>query len=114
MSGRSRLLSIGLPVAGLCALAGGIYLVAANRPPVMSESAPRRPVTQPRAETLAATGVEAGGLIGAVGTSEPPLLRSARVMFGPLPQRPPPESRMLSSPSTPQTNFIHSPPGSHS
>jgi len=72
MSGRSRLLSLGLPVAGLCALAGGIYLVAANRPPVMSESAPRRPVTQPRAETLAATGVQAGGLIGAVGTSEPP------------------------------------------
>jgi acyl-CoA synthetase (AMP-forming)/AMP-acid ligase II len=57
---------------GLGALAGGIYLVAANRPPVMSESAPRRPVTQPLAETLAATGAQAGGLIGAVGTSEPP------------------------------------------
>jgi HlyD family secretion protein len=72
MSGRSRLLSIGLPVVGLCALAGGIYLVAANRPPVVSESSPRRPVTQPLAETLAATGGQAGGLIGAVGTSEPP------------------------------------------
>jgi multidrug efflux pump subunit AcrA (membrane-fusion protein) len=72
MSGRSRLISIGLPIVGLSALAGGIYLVAANRPPVVSESSPRRPVTQPLAETLAATGSQAGGLIGAVGTSEPP------------------------------------------
>ena len=72
MSGRSRLISIGLPVAGLSALAGGIALVVMNRPPVVNESSPRRPVTQPRAETLAATGAQAGGLIGAVGTSEPP------------------------------------------
>lgn len=72
MSGRSRFISIGLPIVGLSALAGGIYLVAANRPPVVSESSPRRPVTQPLAETLAATGSQAGGLIGAVGTSEPP------------------------------------------
>ena len=35
-------------------------------------------------------------------------------MFGPLLEREPPESHMLSSPSSPQTNFIHSPPGSHS
>jgi hypothetical protein len=35
-------------------------------------------------------------------------------MFGPLLEREPPESRMLSSPFTSQTNFIHSPPGSHS
>lgn len=72
MSGRSRLISIGLPVAGLSALAGGIALVVMNSPPVVNESSPRRPVTQPRAETLAATGAQAGGLIGAVGTSEPP------------------------------------------
>ena len=72
MSGRSRLISIGLPVAGLSALAGGIALVVMNRPPAVNELSPRRPVTQPRAETLAATGAQPGGLIGAVGTSEPP------------------------------------------
>jgi len=72
MSGRSRLISLGLPVTGLCALAGGIFLVATNRPPVMSEAPPRQPVTQPRNETRAATGAQTGGLIGAVGTSEPP------------------------------------------
>ncbi|MEI7861623.1 MAG: biotin/lipoyl-binding protein [Planctomycetota bacterium] len=68
MSGRSRLISIGLPLVGLCALACGIYLVATNRPNISREPTPRRPVTQPRTETPAGT----GGLIGAVGTSEPP------------------------------------------
>jgi len=71
MSGRSRLISTGLPFVGLAALAGGIYLVATNRPPVAGDTPPRRPVTQPRAEVLAAARTEAGGLIGAVGTSEP-------------------------------------------
>ena len=74
MSGRSRLISIGLPIAGLCALAGGVWLVATNRPSVVSEPSPRRPVTQPVAEKVADTRSPAGGggLIGAVGISEPP------------------------------------------
>jgi multidrug efflux pump subunit AcrA (membrane-fusion protein) len=74
MSGRSRLISIGLPIAGLCALAGGVWLVATNRPSVVSEPSPRRPVTQPVAEKVADTNSPAGGggLIGAVGISEPP------------------------------------------
>jgi multidrug efflux pump subunit AcrA (membrane-fusion protein) len=74
MSGRSRLISIGLPIAGLCALAGGVWLVATNRPSVVSEPSPRRPVTQPVADKVADTISPAGGggLIGAVGISEPP------------------------------------------
>jgi len=74
MSGRSRLISIGLPIAGLCALAGGVWLVATNRPSVVSEPSPRRPVTQPVADKVADTNSPAGGggLIGAVGISEPP------------------------------------------
>jgi multidrug efflux pump subunit AcrA (membrane-fusion protein) len=48
--------------------------VATNRPSVVSEPSPRRPVTQPVAEKVADTNSPAGGggLIGAVGISEPP------------------------------------------
>lgn len=65
--GRSRLVSLGLPVVGVAALAGGIYLVATNQPAVSTEPPPRRPLTPPPAAVAAGT----GGLIGAVGTSEP-------------------------------------------
>ena len=63
-SGRSRLVSIGLPLVGLAALALGIFLVATNQPSVSSEPPPRRPLTAPPAAVAAGT----GGLIGAVGT----------------------------------------------
>jgi multidrug resistance efflux pump len=67
-SGRSRLLSIGLPIVGLALLGLGIFLVATNQPTVSSEPPLRGPLTPPPAAMAAGT----GGLIGAVGTSEPP------------------------------------------
>jgi multidrug resistance efflux pump len=66
-SGRSRLVSIGLPLVGLGCLALGIFLVTTNQPTMSTEPPPRRPLTPPPAAGAAGT----GGLIGAVGTSEP-------------------------------------------
>jgi multidrug resistance efflux pump len=70
MSGRSTLLSWGLPLVGATALAAGVYLVAANRPVGTAEKPPRPPITPP---APAADGSGFGhGFIGALGVSEPP------------------------------------------
>lgn len=68
MSTRSRVLTWGLPLVGLAALAMGTGLVIQNRPVRTEEEPPRPPTTAPSAADV----VDAMAFIGAIGTSEPP------------------------------------------
>ncbi|MEM9372872.1 MAG: hypothetical protein AAGA55_04440 [Planctomycetota bacterium] len=68
MSNRSKILTWGLPVAGVASLMLGAGFVANNRPVTPQETPPRQPTTPPdRSESVDAT-----RYIGALGTSEPP------------------------------------------
>lgn len=75
MSGRSKTLTWGLPVIGAAALAGGVILVAANRPVTAQEQPPRQPTTAPQIRDAeparGANGSEAAEFIGAIGVTEP-------------------------------------------
>jgi HlyD family secretion protein len=68
MSGRSKLLTWGLPTLGALTLGAGAYLVATNRPINRSEEPPRPPTTAPREDSIP----NASDYIGAIGVSEPP------------------------------------------
>ncbi|MEL6498133.1 MAG: biotin/lipoyl-binding protein [Planctomycetota bacterium] len=68
MSSRSRVLTWGLPLLGIAALAMGTGLVIENRP-VRPQETPPRPPTSPPTDTATD---EAQQYIGAIGTSEPP------------------------------------------
>lgn len=68
MSTRSRVLTWGLPLVGLAALAMGTGLVIQNRPVQTEEAPPRPPTTAPST----AEAVDSMAFIGAIGTSEPP------------------------------------------
>lgn len=84
MSGRSKLLTFGLPVIGLASLAIGTGMVVENRPVNPPEDPPRQPTTAPdmSAPSSQASGDSSGGsqssdadasrFIGAIGISEPP------------------------------------------
>lgn len=67
MSGRSKILTWGLPIAGGAALLAGTGMVVENRPVRADEVPPRQPTTAP---TLTAD-VDASRYIGAIGVSEP-------------------------------------------
>ncbi len=64
MSGRSKLLTWGLPLIGLAALAAGTGMVVKNRPVSPEEDPPRQPTTAPVTEGTSQ-------YIGAIGVSEP-------------------------------------------
>ncbi len=68
MTGRSKLLTWGLPTIGLVALIGGAGLVYQNRPITPEESPPRQPTTAP----TEVAGLASADFVGAVGVSEPP------------------------------------------
>ena len=68
MSNRSKVLTWGLPLAGISSLMLGAGFVAKNRPITPDEIQPRPPTTAP---SEAAT-IDAARYIGALGTSEPP------------------------------------------
>lgn len=67
MTRRSRILTWGLPAAGVVALVAGGFTVAADRPIRKDELPPRPPTTAP----LAQAG-ERESFIGAIGITEPP------------------------------------------
>jgi len=68
MSKRSKLLTWGLPIAGIAALGFGGYTVAADRPVRNPEAPPRMPTTAPGSQS----GAEPRAFIGAIGIAEPP------------------------------------------
>ncbi len=66
MSGRSKLLTWGLPLIGCGSLIAGTGLVIGNRPVTPAESPPRTPTSAPLQVA------DTAQFIGAIGTSEPP------------------------------------------
>ncbi|MEM1097907.1 MAG: biotin/lipoyl-binding protein [Planctomycetota bacterium] len=67
MSGRSKVLTYGLPVIGLTAFVGGVWLTTMNQPVRAEEAPPRQPTTAPSLTDS----VDASRFIGATGVSEP-------------------------------------------
>jgi multidrug resistance efflux pump len=67
MSGRSKILTYGLPAAGLAALIAGGMTVAADRPSRPAETPPRSPTVSPSSAGVS----DAQAFIGAIGIAEP-------------------------------------------
>ncbi|MEM8782460.1 MAG: HlyD family efflux transporter periplasmic adaptor subunit [Planctomycetota bacterium] len=67
MSGRSKILTYGLPIIGVVAFAGGLYLMSLSQPVTAKETPPRQPTTAPSVGAA----VDMTGFIGATGVSEP-------------------------------------------
>lgn len=72
MSGRSKILTWGLPAIGAITLIGGAGLVIENRPVRPEEEPPRPPTTAPSLEGSQDPASDASRFIGAIGISEPP------------------------------------------
>jgi multidrug resistance efflux pump len=67
MSGRSKILTYGLPTAGLAVLIAGGVTVAADRPSRPAETPPRPPTLSPSSAGVS----DAAEFIGAIGIAEP-------------------------------------------
>lgn len=67
MNGRSKTLTYGLPVIGVGAFIGGVWLTSLNQPVRAEETPPRQPTTAP----TVAQNIDAARFIGATGVSEP-------------------------------------------
>lgn len=67
MAGRSKLLTFGLPIAGVGALIAGGVTVAADRPSRPAEVPPREPTVSPSSAGVS----DAAAFIGAIGIAEP-------------------------------------------
>lgn len=67
MSGRSKILTYGLPAAGLAALIAGGMTVVADRPSRPAETPPRSPTVSPSSAGVS----DASAFIGAIGVAEP-------------------------------------------